>query len=167
MDKSYILVERTYEPTTPSVPIAIIALILGVFAFVIMYYGSRYIDSEAANIAAIPVLILMAVLIRPWFWYIMGISQGDAKLNEIPISQVQQYVHVDKSKVVIDELPKDYFYADKLNPTWDPKHIGRRIFEFKYDSLFEKGVLVDEDGNEFKLNNDDIKFLQERSTQNG
>ena len=166
MDKSYILVERTYEPTTLSVPIAIIAIISGAFAFVIMYYGSRYLDSEVANIASIPFLILMAVLIQPWFWYIMGISQGDAKFNEIPISQVQQYIHVDKSKVVIDELPKDYFYADKLNPTWDPKHIGRRIFEFKYDSLFEKGVLVDEDGNEFKLNNDDIKFLQERGDSN-
>lgn len=167
MDKSYVLVERTYEPTTLSVPIAIIALIVGAFAFTIMYYGGKRFNSEGAAIFALPFIILMAVLIRPWFWYIMGISQGDAKFNEIPISQVQQYVHVNKSKVVIDELPNDYFYTDKLNPTWDPKHIGRRIFEFKYDSLFEKGVLVDEDGNEFKLNNDDIKFLQERSAQNG
>lgn len=167
MDKSYVLVERTYEPTTLSVPILIIAILLGAFAFAIMYYGSKYLDSEVASIASIPFLMLMAVLIRPWFWYIMGISQGDAKFNEIPISQVQQYVHVDKSKVVIDELPKDYFYTDKLTPTWDPKHIGRRIFEFKYDSLFEKGVLVDEEGNEFKLNNDDIKFLQERSASHG
>lgn len=58
MDKSYIFVERTFEPNTLSVPILIIAIILGAFAFAIMYYGSRYLDSEVANVAAIPPLIL-------------------------------------------------------------------------------------------------------------
>lgn len=164
MDKSYVLVERTYEPTTLSVPILIIAIILGAFAFTIMYYGGKHLDSEVANIASIPFLLLMAVLIRPWFWYIMGISQGDAKFNEIPISQVQQYVHVDKSKVVIDELPEEYFYHDKTDK---PEHVGRRIFEFKNDSLYEKVTLVDENGNSFRLNDDDIKFLEERGANNG
>lgn len=166
MDKSYVLVERTYEPTTLSVPILIIAIILGAFAFTIMYYGSKHLDSEVANIASIPFLLLMAVLIRPWLWYIMGISQGDAKFNEIPISQVQQYVHVDKSKVVIDELPEEYFYKDKSDST-KPEHVGRRIFEFKNDSLYEKVTLVDENGNSFRLNDDDIKFLEERGANNG
>lgn len=164
MDKSYVLVERTYEPTTLSVPILIIAIILGAFAFAVMYYGNKYLNSEVASIASIPFLILMAVLIRPWFWYITGISQGDAKFNEIPMSQVQQYVHVDKSKVVIDELPKDYFYHDKTDK---PEHIGRRIFEFKNDSLYEKVTLVDENGNSFRLTDDDIKFLEERGANNG
>lgn len=164
MDKSYVLVERTYEQTTLSVPILIIVIILGAFAFAIMYYGSKYLDNEVANIASIPFLILMAVLVRPWFWYIMGISQGDAKFNEIPISQVQQYIHVDKSKVVIDELPDEYFYHDKTNK---PEHIGRRIFEFKNDSLYEKVTLVDENGNSFRLNDDDIKFLEEKGANNG
>lgn len=164
MDKSYVLVERTYEQTTLSVPILIIVIILGAFAFAIMYYGSKYLDNEVANIASIPFLILMAVLVRPWFWYIMGISQGDAKFNEIPISQVQQYVHVDKSKVVIDELPEEYFYHDKTDK---PEHVGRRIFEFKNDSLYEKVTLVDENGNSFRLTDDDIKFLEERGANNG
>lgn len=164
MDKSYVLVERTYEQTTLSVPILIIVIILGAFAFAIMYYGSKYLDNEVANIASIPFLILMAVLVRPWFWYIMGISQGDAKFNEIPISQVQQYVHVDKSKVVIDELPEEYFYHDKTDK---PEHVSRRIFEFKNDSLYEKVTLVDENGNSFRLTDDDIKFLEERGAKNG
>lgn len=164
MDKSYVLVERTYEPTTLSVPILIIAIILGAFAFTIMYYGSKHLDSEVANIASIPFLLLMAVLIRPWLWYIMGISKGEEKYNPTPLSQVQQYVYVDKSKVVIDELPEEYFYHDKTNK---PEHIGRRIFEFKNDSLYEKVTLVDENGNSFRLNDDDIKFLEERGANNG
>ena len=67
MDKSYVLVERTYEPTTLSVPILIVAIILGAFAFAIMYYGSKHSNSEVANIASIPFLILMAVLIHRGF----------------------------------------------------------------------------------------------------
>lgn len=164
MDKSYVLVERTYEPTTLSVPLVIMAIIAGVIALVIMNYVGKSIGDEPALVLALPFLVITALLITPWLHYEMGISKGEEKYNPIPLSQVQQYIHVDKSKVVIDELPEEYFYHDKTNK---PEHIGRRIFEFKYDSLFEKGVLVDEDGNEFKLNNDDIKFLQERNDSNG
>lgn len=167
MDKSYVLVERTFEPVTLPVPLVIMVLIAGAIALVIMNYVGKSIGDEPALVLALPFLVITALLITPWLHYEMGISKGEEKYNPIPLSQVQQYVQVDKSKVVIDELPKDYFYTDKLTPTWDPKHSGRRIFEFKYDSLFEKGALVDEDGNEFKLNNDDIKFIQERNASHG
>lgn len=164
MDKNYIIAERTYEPTTLSVPLVIMVLIAGAIALVIMNYVGKSIGDEPALVLALPFLVITALLITPWLHYEMGISKGEEKYNPIPLSQVQQYIHVDKSKVVIDELPEEYFYHDKTNK---PEHIGRRIFEFKNDSLYEKVTLVDENGNWFRLNDDDIKFLEERGANNG
>ena len=164
MDKSYVLVERTYEPTTLSVPLVIMVLIAGAIALVIMNYMGKSIGDEPALVLALPFLVITALLITPWLHYEMGISKGEEKYNPTPLSQIQQYIHVDKSKVVIDELPDEYFYHDKTNK---PEHIGRRIFEFKNDSLYEKVTLVDENGNSFRLNDDDIKFLEERGANNG
>ena len=139
-------------------------LIAGAIALVIMNYVGKSIGDEPALVLALPFLVITALLITPWLHYEMGISKGEEKYNPIPLSQVQQYIHVDKSKVVIDELPDEYFYHDKTNK---PEHIGRRIFEFKNDSLYEKVTLVDENGNSFRLTDDDIKFLEERGASNG
>lgn len=163
MDKSYVLVERTFEPITLSDGAITFAIIAGVIALIIMNHSCKRND-ESWIVVAIPFLLVIGFLIVPWLHYKMGISKGEEKYNPIPLSQVQQYVHVDKSKVVIDELPEEYFYHDKTNK---PEHIGRRIFEFKNDSLYEKVTLVDENGNSFRLNDDDIKFLEERGANNG
>lgn len=163
MDKSYVLVERTFAPVTLPAPIVIMAIIAGVIVLLIAARSYKSND-ESLQVIAIPFLLVIAFAITPWLHYEMGVSKGEAKYNPIPLSQVQQYVHVDKSKVVIDELPDEYFYHDKANK---PEHIGRRIFEFKNDSLYEKVTLVDENGNSFRLNDDDIKFLEERGANNG
>ena len=157
-----VLVERTFEPVTLSLPLVIITLIAGVITLLIVARSYKSND-ELLQVIAIPFLLVIAFAITPWLHYEMGVSKGEAKYDPIPLSQVQQYVHINQSKVVIDELPEEYFYKDKTDK---PEHIGRRIFEFKNDSLYEKVTLVDEDGNEFKLNNDDIKFLEERGARN-
>ena len=163
MDKSYVLVERTFAPVTLPVPIVIMVLLAGVITLLIVARSYKSND-ESLQVIAIPFLLVIAFAITPWLHYEMGISKGEEKYNPIPLSQVQQYVHVDKSKVVIDELPEEYFYHDKTNK---PEHIGRRIFEFKNDSLYEKVTLVDENGYSFRLTDDDIKFLEERGANNG
>lgn len=163
MDKSYVLVERTFAPVTLPAPIVIMAIIAGVIVLLIAARSYKSND-ESLQVIAIPFLLVIAFAITPWLHYEMGVSKGEAKYNPIPLSQVQQYVHVDKSKVVIDELPDEYFYHDKTNK---PEHIGRRIFEFKNDSLYEKVTLVDENGNSFRLTDDDIKFLEQRGANNG
>lgn len=163
MDKSYVLVERTFEPITLSDGAITFAIIAGVIVLIITTHSYKSND-ESWLVVAIPFLLVISFLITPWLHYEMGISKGEEKYNPIPLSQVQQYVHVDKSKVVIDELPEEYFYHDKTNK---PEHIGRRIFEFKNDSLYEKVTLVDENGNSFRLTDDDIKFLEQRGANNG
>lgn len=163
MDKNYIIAERTFEPVTLSDGAITFAIIAGVIALIIITHASKSND-ESWLVVAIPFLLVIGFLIVPWLHYKMGISKGEEKYNPIPLSQVQQYVHVDKSKVVIDELPEEYFYHNKTDK---PEHVGRRIFEFKNDSLYEKVTLVDENGNSFRLTDDDIKFLEERGANNG
>lgn len=163
MDKNYIIAERTFAPVTLPVPIVIMAIIAGVITLLIVARSYKCND-ESLLVVAIPFLLVIAFAITPWLHYEMGISKGEEKYNPIPLGQVQQYVHVDNSKVVIDELPEEYFYHDKTDK---PEHIGRRIFEFKNDSLYEKVTLVDENGNSFRLNDDDIKFLEQRGANNG
>lgn len=163
MDKNYIIAERTFAPVTLPVPIVIMAIIAGVITLLIVARSYKCND-ESLLVVAIPFLLVIAFTITPWLHYEMGISKGEEKYNPIPLSQVQQYVHVDKSKVVIDELPEEYFYKDKTDK---PEHVGRRIFEFKNDSLYEKVTLVDENGNSFRLTDDDIKFLEQRGANNG
>lgn len=159
-----VLVERTFEPVTLSLPLIIMALIAGVIVLLIVARSYKSND-ESLQVITIPFLLVITFAITPWLHYEMGISKGVEKYNPIPLSQVQQHIHVDKSKVVIDELPEEYFYKDKIDTK--PEHIGRRIFEFKYDSLYEKGTLVDENGNSFRLNDDDNRFLEERGAHNG
>lgn len=161
-----VLVERTFEPVTPPIPIVIMVIMAGAIALVIMNYVGKSIGDEPALVLALPFLFITSLLIMPWLHYEMGISKGEEKFNPIPLSKIEQYVHVDKSKIVIDDLPEEYFYKDKINTT-KSEHIGRRIFEFKNDSLYEKVTLVDENGNSFRLNDDDIKFLEERGANNG
>ena len=165
MDKNYIIAERNFEPITLSDGAITFAIIAGVIALIIITHSYKRND-ESWIVVAILFLLVIGFLIIPWLHYKMGISKGEEKFNPIPLSKIEQYVHVDKSKIVIDELPEEYFYNSQ-NDTTKPEHVGRRIFEFKYDSLFEKVTLVDENGNSFRLNDDDIKFLEKRGANNG
>lgn len=127
MDKNYIIAERTFAPVTLPAPIVIMAIIAGVITLLIVARSYKSND-ESLQVIAIPFLLVIAFTITPWLHYEMGVSKGEAKYNPIPMSQVQQYIHVDKSKVVIDELPEEYFYYDKIDK---PEHVGRRILNSK------------------------------------
>lgn len=68
----------------------------------------------------------------------------------------------------IDNLEDKYYYKDKLlyakeNEKIEVEHITRRVF--KYDDFYDTKKLIDEDGNEFKLNEEDTKFLKERGAK--
>lgn len=66
MDKSYVLVERTFEPVTLPVPLVIMVIIDGAIAPVIMNYVGKSIGDEPALVLALPFLVITALLITPW-----------------------------------------------------------------------------------------------------
>ena len=100
--------------------------------------------------------ILVAVLIG-CCWY--GFSEYDKSASErtsvgpISLSQVSDKVHVDGSKVIIDELPKNIVYAfDGTN--------GRKVFEYSYDEKYEIGKLKTASGSTLELTHKDTELLR-------
>lgn len=100
--------------------------------------------------------ILVALLIG-CCWY--GFSEYDKSASErtsvgpISLSQVSDKVHVDGSKVIIDELPKNIVYAfDGTN--------GRKVFEYSYDEKYEIGKLKTASGSTLELTHKDTELLR-------
>ena len=51
----------------------------------------------------------------------------------------------------------------KENEKIEVEHVKRRVF--KYDDFYDTKKLIDEDGNDFKLSEEDTKFLKERGVK--
>lgn len=125
--------------------LAIAALIAGL----IFAYLGRYIVD--------PVIGLLSILLIVGCWF--GLYKYNDSMSErthigpISLSQVSDKVHVDGSKVIIDELPKNVVYAfDGTN--------GRKVFEYSYDENFEIGKLKTASGNTLELTHKDTEMLR-------
>ena len=100
--------------------------------------------------------------------YMFGLNTDKVTYKEIDLSVVEKNIQVDGNKVIIDNLEDKYYYKDKLlyakeNEKIEVEHITRRVF--KYDDFCDTKKLIDEDGNEFKLSEEDTKFLKERGAK--
>lgn len=95
-----------------------------------------------------------------------GINSDKVTFKEINLSTVEKNIQVDSNKVIIDNLEDKYYYKDKLLYTKKNEkieHITRRVF--KYDDFYDTKKLIDEDGNEFKLSEEDTNFLKEKGVK--
>lgn len=100
---------------------------------------------------------ILAALIIGCSWY--GLSEYNTSISErthigpISLSQVSDKIHVDGSKVIIDELPKNIIYAfDGTN--------GRKVFEYSYDDKYEIGRLKTASGDTLELTHKDTELLR-------
>lgn len=85
----------------------------------------------------------------------------DLKDDHRSLREVDNYITVDKSKVTINELPHNYGYRELDN---DKKLKGseKQVFHYEENPNFDSAYLVTEDGNRFKLSNEDKEYLKER-----
>ena len=104
-----------------------------------------------------PVIGLLSILLIVGCWF--GLYKYNDSMSErtsigpISLSQVSDKVHVDGSKVIIDELPKNIVYAfDGTN--------GRKVFEYSYDEKYEVGKLKTASGNMLELTHKDTEMLR-------
>lgn len=104
-----------------------------------------------------PVIGLLSILLIVGCWF--GLYKYNDSMSErtsigpISLSQVSDKVHVDGSKVIIDELPKNIVYAfDGTN--------GRKVFEYSYDEKYEVGKLKTASGNTLELTHKDTEMLR-------
>lgn len=100
---------------------------------------------------------LLSILLIVGCWF--GLYKYNDSMSErthigpISLSQVSDKVHVDGSKVIIDELPKNIIYAfDGTN--------GRKVFEYSYDEKYEVGKLKTASGNTLELTHKDTELLR-------
>lgn len=100
---------------------------------------------------------------------ITTIPAGIATLNRIPtvnMNQLDSQIHVNGAKITIDPLPEGYEY-NFFSKFYTPSAKKSNIFRFEQDEFYGTTRLIAENGSEFKLSDEDIKFLKERGAKNG
>lgn len=75
-----------------------------------------------------------------------------------PFETIQQYIHVDKDKIIIDKLPKEYKFEkiDNIQPNSNETN----IFTFEQDKTYNKNYLVNYKGEKYILNEHDAEFIK-------
>lgn len=91
------------------------------------------------------------------FWYNHG---SEHNLKETPLSAIDDKITVNDDKVVINGLDKNFVYQDEHK---DPSK--RQIFKFEYGEFYETGKLVDENGKEYKLSEEDTNYLRSKQAK--
>ena len=81
-----------------------------------------------------------------------------------PLREVGDYITVDSSKVTINELPHNYGYQE-LDNGKKLKSSEKQVFHYEENPNFDATYLVTEDGNRFKLSNEDKEYLKERGAR--
>lgn len=138
----------------------------------IYYLGIPWLTREVVAFAILILIALFAIIVLFCWRNIVYSSFANLVLGLLVIMVciivVEKNIQVDGNKVIIDNLEDKYYYKDKLlnakeNEKTEVEHITRRVF--KYDDFYDTKKLIDEDGNEFKLNEEDTKFLKERGAK--
>ena len=180
MDKNYILYEKVVEPIqlpsyTKSIKIIICCLIIIFVLYLLQNFFNVDWLNKLFNVIKRIVSWIIIVMIGLWIVvgllympYMFGLNTDKITYKEINLSAVEKNIQVDGNKVIIDNLDDKYYYKDKLiyakeKEKSDVEHVKRRVF--KYDDFYDTKKLIDEDGNEFKLNEEDTKFLKERGAK--
>lgn len=81
-----------------------------------------------------------------------------------PLSNIEQSIVVEDSRVVIDKLPSNYNYK-KLDNDKSPDSNKKQVFKYEEDATFNSSYLVTESGKKYKLSEEDTKFLKEKGVK--
>lgn len=158
MDKNYNLYEKvidsgTYPMSEDMKTTLIVCLLL---------LATGLLKSADILLVAIPPFIIIIGIVGIWgIGNIIGLAGGHETYKETNLSSVQADIQVEGDKVVIDKLPDKYYYQD--NEESGKYHLSRRVF--KFNGFYDTKKLIDENGVELKLNEDDVKFLKERGAK--
>lgn len=163
MDKNYILYEKVIDSGTyPMSEDMKTTLIICLLLIVLCVLAVGLLKSADILLVAIPPFVIIVGIVGIWgLENIIGLAGGHETYKETNISSVQADIQVEGDKVVIDKLPDKYYYQD--NEDSGKYHLSRRVF--KFNSFYDTKKLIDENGVELKLNEDDVKFLKERGVK--
>lgn len=78
----------------------------------------------------------------------------------VPFETIQQYIHVEKDKIIIDKLHDEYKF-EKIDNI-QPNSKETNIFTFVEDSTYNKHYLVNYKGEKYILNEHDAQFIKNK-----
>lgn len=137
-----------------------IALGIAIVIFLILYMiaKSNFIPTEAQFIG---IFILGCFAVICVFFKAYNEDEQFIKTNKtVPFETIQQYIHVEKDKIVIDPLPSNYKYVkyDNIQPNSNETN----IFTFEQDSTYNKNYLINYKGEKYILNEHDAQFIKNK-----
>lgn len=98
------------------------------------------------------------------------IQLGRGQYQDASLKQIDSIIQVEGNKVMINKLPKDYYYKDlKGNRIGYDEDIlngkEKQVLVFEEDNTYNVSYLIDKYGRKYELSDEDEKFLKERGVK--
>lgn len=98
------------------------------------------------------------------------IQLGRGQYQDARLKQIDSIMYIEGNKVIIDKLPKDYYYKDlKGNLIGYDEDIlngkEKQVLVFEEDNTYNVSYLIDKYGRKYELSDEDTKFLKERGVK--
>ena len=151
------IVSEFYNSFFVTLPLYIGATALGTGAFLLILYALRVLPSDSAGGSLTTLGILFLLASGGGYLYTHTIGKVEST-QSVPLSAIDNKVHVEGEKVTIDPLDEKYSYNTLR--TLDDKRFVPQTFKFKYDEFYKQGWLIDADGRKIKLSNEDTDYLK-------
>ena len=155
------IVSEFYSSFLVTLPLCIGATAFGTGAFLLTLYALRFLPSGSAGgtLTSLGLIFLLASA----GGYVYTTTVGKVSSDErVPLSVIDNKVHVEGDKVTIDPLDEKYSYSTLR--TLDDKRLVPQTFRFKYDEFYKQGWLIDSGGREIKLSNEDTEYLKNKQS---
>lgn len=100
--------------------------------------------------------------------FFIQLSRG--QYQDAMLKQIDSIIQVEGNKVMINKLPKDYYYKDlKGNRIGYDEDIlngkEKQVLVFEEDNTYNVSYLIDKYGRKYELSDEDTKFLKERGVK--
>lgn len=155
------IVSEFYELTFVTLPLFIGATAFGTGAFLLTLYALRFLPSGSAGGTLTSLGLIFLLASGGGYLYTHTIGKVESA-QSVPLSAIDNKVHVEGEKVTIDPLDEKYSYSTLR--TLDDKRFVPQTFRFKYDEFYKQGWLVDAGGREIKLSNEDTEYLKNKQS---
>ena len=136
-------------------PLWIGCVAFGMVIFVLIYNAMGVLWSPNLVHKFLPMGILFMLMAGGGYVYTTTVGKVSSA-ERVPMSTIDNKIHVDGNKVTIDPLEGKY----STTRTFNDKQTEPQIYEFKYDEFYNQGWLIDSGGHEIKLDKDDTEYLR-------
>ena len=90
------------------------------------------------------------------------------KYQDTQLKQIDSIMYIEGNKVIIDKLPKDYYYKNLNDDQFgnEDKDVlneeEKQVLVFEEDKTYDVSYLIDKNGRKYELSDVDTKYLKGR-----